>query len=699
MYSSHIRNRCYNNRNHQTPYESLTGKMPDMSKMQKFGSVCYVYEQNAKKLDDRAKQALFVGYDKSSPAFLCYFKETNTVKKSRSVKFLPDISCDLHTSNDEEEDFVFPKERQDAPKNIDDSYFGSENTSCTPLLNDSVEQNTNINPENTKLGKGARTKMRPKFLDDYVVNDDFDSQLGCITHYCYNLNSFIPQSYSEAISCDDSPKWDEAMKREMHALEENDTFDIVTLPKDRKAIKGKWVYTIKEDKDDNQTYKARFVAKGYSQIEGIDYHDTFSPTARMNSIRLISQISTQYDLELHQMDVKAAYLNAPIDCLIFVEQPEGFAVSNKNGEKLVLRLNKSLYGLKQSGRNWNHTLHVYLTDNGFQRSINEPCFYFNHADNVYLLIWVDDLLISATTNTLNDVKQTLENKFKMKDLGKVSLFLGIEFEHEIDKMTLSQAKYINKILHRFGMQDCKPKYTPCEMNPHVSNTTPLNDDESTLYRQIVGALIYVMVATRPDISFIVTKLSQYMSCPLHSHMTMAKHVLRYLRGTIDEKLCFPKSIESIEVKGFCDADWGNDNDRKSITGYCFKINESGPMISWKSRKQPTVALSSCEAEYMSLTSATQEGKYLLSMLNEILNLEQTKFTLFCDNQSAISLAKNPVKHSRSKHIDIRFHFIRNEIENDSLAILYVPTDENVSDIFTKPMSKIKLQKFKSILFG
>ena len=163
---------------------------------------------------------------------------------------------------------------------------------------------------------------------------------------------------------------------------------------------------------------------------------------------------------------------------------------------------------------------------------------------------------------------------------------------------------------------------------------------------------------------------------------------------------FPKSNESIEVKGFCDADWGNDNDRKSITGYCFKINESGPMISWKSRKQPTVALSSCEAEYMSLTSATQEGKYLLSMLNEILNLEQTKFTLFCDNQSAISLAKNPVKHSRSKHIDIlRFHFIRNEIENDSLAILYVPTDENVSDIFTKPMSKIKLQKFKSILFG
>ncbi len=709
MHSSHTRNRCYNNRTNSTPYETLTGKIPDMNLMHKFGSVCYAYEQNAKKLDDKAQKGIFVGYDKRSPAFLVHFPQTGTVKKTRNVKFVNSMP-DTYICNDDcvEEDFDFHGERRSAPTN-NGSHFGSDSTPAfestpgTTLANDNVNNEAqNTNPEVTQFGRGARTKTRPKFLDDYLVNDDLDTHIGYINHSCYSISNFIPQTHSEAISCTDSHKWDEAMKREMHALEENDTFDIVSLPKDRKAIKGKWVYTIKEDKEDNQTYKARFVAKGYSQIEGVDYSETFSPTARMNSIRLISQISVEKELELHQMDVKAAYLNAPIDCLIYVEQPEGFAVKNEKGEKLVLKLKKSLYGLKQSGRNWNNTLHTYLIDNGFQRSINEPCFYFNQIDDVYLLVWVDDLLISANANILDNTKQTLEQRFQMKDLGQVSLFLGIEFEHDVNQITLSQAKYINKILNRFGMLDCKPKFTPSEMNPLVTNPCPLNAKELTLYRQIVGALIYVMVATRPDISFIVTKLSQFLSCAQQSHMTMAKHVLRYLKGTINEKLSFTKmstSNDNISITGFCDADWANGEDRKSITGYCFKITEMGPMISWKSKKQPTVALSSCEAEYMSLASATQEGKYLLSLLNEILNLKLSSFTILCDNQAAISLAKNPISHNRSKHIDIKYHFLRDEVENGTLDIKYVSTDNNVADVFTKPMSRIKYQKFQSSLFG
>ena len=290
----------------------------------------------------------------------------------------------------------------------------------------------------------------------------------------------------------------------------------------------------------------------------------------------------------------------------------------------------------------------------------------------------------------------------MKDLGQVSLFLGIEFEHDVKSLCLSQAKYITKILARFGMLDCKPKSIPCEMKMSSTNSCPLDENELKQYKQIVGALIYLMVATRPDISFTVTKLSQYMTCALQSHMTMAKHVLRYLKGNMNEKLCFTKiksSDRNVSITGFCDADWANGDDRKSITGYCFKITDKGPMISWKSRKQPTVALSSCEAEYMALASATQEGKYLLSLLNEILNLNQLSFKLKCDNQAAISLTKNPINHNRSKHIDIKYHFLRDEIENNALEIQYVPTEDNVADVFTKPMSKIKFQKFKSSLFG
>ncbi len=703
MYASHLRNRCYNNRTNSTPYETLTGKTPDMNFVHKFGSVCYVFNENTKKLDDKAQKGIFVGCDKRSPSFLVFFPLTNNIKKSRNVKFvnfMPNNDI-AHDNYENEEDFVFPIERQSAPATTSHTSSSSESTPTTSLEND-VNGTQNSNIDLSQLGKGARTKTRPKYLNDYLVNGELDSHLGSITHSCYSINSFLPQTHSEAISCTDAPKWEEAMKREMQALVENDTFDIVTLPKDCKAIKSKWVYTLKEDKDDNKIYKARFVAKGYSQVEGIDYSETFSPTARMNSIRLISQISVEKELELHQMDVKSAYLNAPIDCLIFVEQPEGFVIKNENGEKLVLKLKKSLYGLKQSGRNWNNTLHKYLIENSFQRSINEPCFYFNVTDNVYLLVWVDDLLISSKAIILSKVKQTLEHRFKMKDLGQVSLFLGIEFEHDVNKLCLSQAKYINRILDRFGMLDCKPKSTPSEMKMPCTNSCPLNEDELKLYRQIVGALIYLMVATRPDISFIVTKLSQYMTSALQSHMIMAKHVLRYLKGNMNEKLCFTKiksSDKNISVTGFCDADWANGNDRKSITGYCIKITDMGPMISWKSRKQPTVALSSCEAEYMSLASVTQEAKYLLSLLNEILELNQLSFKILCDNQAAISLTKNPVKHNRSKHIDIKYHFLRDEIESNTLQIQYVPSEDNVADIFTKPMSKVKYQKFKSCLFG
>ena len=713
MYASHIRNRCFNCRTNTTPYESLTGKIPDMNSMRKFGSVCYVFNQNAKKLDDKAQKGIFVGCDKRSPSFLVFFPQTNSVKRSRNVKFvnlMPDnpiphdnLMPDNHIPHDnheEEEDFVFPKERQSAPATIS-SNNGSESTPSIPIENDT--NNTQLsNSDLPLLGKGARTKTKPKYLNDYLLNGELNSHLGSVTHSCYSINSFLPQTYSEAISCTDAPKWEEAMNREMHALVENDTFDIVPLPKDSKAIKSKWVYTIKEDKDENQIYKARFVAKGYSQIEGIDYSETFSPTARMNSIRIIAQISVDKELDLHQMDVKAAYLNAPIDCIIYVDQPEGFVIKNENHEKLVLKLKKSLYGLKQSGRNWNNILHNYLIENNFQRSINEPCFYFNAIDNVYLLVWVDDLIISAKTDTLTHVKQTLEHRFRMKDLGQVSLFLGIEFEHDVKSLCLSQAKYITKILARFGMLDCKPKSIPCEMKMSSTNSCPLDENELKQYKQIVGALIYLMVATRPDISFTVTKLSQYMTCALQSHMTMAKHVLRYLKGNMNEKLCFTKiksSDRNVSITGFCDADWANGDDRKSITGYCFKITDKGPMISWKSRKQPTVALSSCEAEYMALASATQEGKYLLSLLNEILNLNQLSFKLKCDNQAAISLTKNPINHNRSKHIDIKYHFLRDEIENNALEIQYVPTEDNVADVFTKPMSKIKFQKFKSSLFG
>ena len=218
------------------------------------------------------------------------------------------------------------------------------------------------------------------------------------------------------------------------------------------------------------------------------------------------------------------------------------------------------------------------------------------------------------------------------------------------------------------------------------------------YREIVGSLIYIMTATRPDLCFIVTKLSQYLSMPDDTHMIIAKHVLRYLKATTFERLSFRKSVDNLSLSSFCDSDWGNSQDRKSITGYCFTLSNEGPLISWKSKKQQSVALSSCEAEYMAMSSATQEGKLLIALIND-MNVNLHDFTLNCDNQGAIALSRNPVHHQRSKHIDIRYHFIRDEILKGHMKVQYVPFEENPADVFTKPVSRFKVQKFKSLLMG
>ena len=403
-------------------------------------------------------------------------------------------------------------------------------------------------------------------------------------------------------------------------------------------------------------YKARYVAEGYSQVPEIDYFETFSPIGKITSIHLLMQLALDFSLDLHQMDVKTAYLNAPIDCELYVEQPEGFIKCSETGERLVCKLNKFLYGLKQSGRNWNQLLHNFLTSKNFLQSVSDPCVYirhYNHGELTILLIWVDDIIIASNSaSTLREVKEALGQMFRMKDLERLSRFLNINFTFGTDSISMDQTKYIEKILNRFQMDGCKHRATPSELGVNKILTENSDDlADKKLYQEIVGSLIYVMRPTRPDLSFIVTKLSQYMS---NIQFNMAKHVLRYLKGTLEQKLTFTKSKEGINLHGFCDADWGSSEDRKSITGYVFKVTTNGPVISWKSRKQPTVALSTCEAEYMALASAIQEAKFLSQLPGELIGKNIAKATdIYCDNQNAILLSKNPVQHQHSKHIDIR----------------------------------------------
>jgi len=314
-----------------------------------------------------------------------------------------------------------------------------------------------------------------------------------------------------------------------------------------------------------------------------------------------------------------------------VSQPEGYEVFDQNGNKLVCKLNKSLYGLRQSGRNWNTLLNDLLISQNFVQSMSDSCIYsrINDSSSMIILVWVDDLLIcSDNENDLISFKRVLSNRFRMKDLGKLSWFLGIQFEYENDCITMFQSNFISRILDKFSMTESTPRTLPCDIHVNkfdFSDSPPLDDPR--IYREIIGSLIYIMTCTRPDLSYVITKLSQYMNNPNQAHLNLARNVLRYLKGSIDERLYFRKSSEPLRIFGFCDSDWGGSEDRKSLSGYCFRLSKDSSLISWKTKKQNVVSLSSCEAEYTSLTFAVCEGKFLSQLFADFYDRDKTIFSL------------------------------------------------------------------------
>ena len=698
-YAAFIRNRCINGRTGKTPYENFTGSKPDLKDMHAFGSLCYAFEHGYKfKLDPRCKLGLFIGYDVSSPAHLVYYPETSVIKRIRRVNFpnkvvrpnieatsvdepfLLDISKSTDTDMQTSPDETLPSKPVETGVNQEKSVETSEE------FQDCRDDMPNVS---TGSRYPIREKRRPAYLEDYT-NQTVD--------YCYRVND-IPKSYKEALQSEEASQWVTAMTDEMQSLNENETFEFTKLPKDRKLIGGRWVYAVKIGPNYEEKYKARFVAKGYSQIADIDYQETFAPTARISSIRMLLQISVQNNYILSQMDFKTAYLNADIDREIFVQQPEGF----DTGDGRVLKLKKSLYGLKQSGRNWNNLLQSFLVNQGFTQSLNDYCVFIKNYQGSYLLIivWVDDLLIAASDiQILSEMKKSLAEKFRMKDLGKLTYFLGIDFTYENGAICMSQATYLNRVLQRFKTDSCHPKSVPCDSSliKDMNSDSPLLEN-GTIFREIVGSLIYAMTCTRPDLSYVVGKLSQNLAKPTNADLQLSKFVLKYIKGTLNYSLKFRKSTEDLKLIGFCDSDYANGNDRKSISGYCFRLSSNGPMIIWRSKKQTTVALSTCEAEYVALTAAVQEANFLQQLFSDMTFSQKLPVEIYCDNNAAISLAKNPVNHQRSKHIDVKYHYIRGQIAEGNVAVHYINTEDNVADSFTKPMNVARLRKFIPYLLG
>jgi hypothetical protein len=396
------------------------------------------------------------------------------------------------------------------------------------------------------------------------------------------------------------------------------------------------------------------------------------------------------------MDVKTTFLNGEIEEEVYIEQPDGFVTHEK--ESHVCRLKKALYGLKQTPRAWYEKIDGYLMSLGFNKSVADPNLYYHIVGDEYLILvlYVDDLFLSGSESLIVECKRALASEFEMKDLGMMHYFLGLEVWQRTDEIFPSQGKYTVEILKKFGMTDCKSMPTPMVMNLKKMNEASSDSGEIDphLYRQLIGSLMY-LVNTRPDICYAVSVLSQFMSQSRQTHWIATKHVLRYLRGIVGYGLRYASGVD-MRLQGYVDADWaGSTVDQKSTSGCCFTLGSA--MVSWCSRKQTSVALSTAEAEYIALCVAVREAVWLHKLLADLFGHEMDSTVIHCDNQSCVKLSENPVFHDKLKHIEIKYHYIRDMVQRKAVHVQYLSTHEQVADVFTKPLARTKFEYFRERL--
>lgn len=492
-------------------------------------------------------------------------------------------------------------------------------------------------------------------------------------------------SFKQAIKSD---IWTEAINVEFRGMEVNDTYTIVTLPPGKNVVGCKWLYTIKYNADGSvERPKARLVTKGYTQQEGVDFTDTFSPVAKMTSVKLLLALAASNGWSLSQMDVTNAFLHSTLDEEIYMSLPLGY--TPPPGVVLppnpVCKLNKSLYGLKQASRQWYQCFSDVLIKDGFEQSPGDHSLFVKLRGTSFtaLLVYVDDILIASNDDkAVASVKATLHSAFKIKDLGTTRFFLGLEIARNASGISVSQRKYTLDMLADTGMLASKPCVVPMDPNVHLSKDTGTSLTDATPYRELIGRLLYLTI-TRPDITFAVHRLSQYLANPTDVHMTAALRILRYLKSNPGQGLFYSASSD-LCLNAFADADCATCPDsRRSITDFCIYLGNS--LVSWKCKKQATVSRSSTEAEYRSLALVTCEIIWILQLLHDLKIAVSSTTKLFCDNKSAIHIASNPVFYERTIHIEIDCHTIRDQVKNGTIRLLHVASADQHADILTKPL--------------
>lgn len=675
------------NKNGKTPYELMHGMKPPKIAYHEFGCDVYamVPDEKRRKLDDKAEKMKFVGYDENAKGYRLV-NAYGQIHISREVRFLentpkPQEDNDFEwivtgNSNEEEEEIFDEKsnyEFNDTQGEEDDFYSQEEETQ-----EEEVQHEIVLPRRSTRVTR----QVKPYQYGDRAP---FFYSASC-------KREPEPRTFTEAINSTHSNEWLEAMNDELDAIEENQTWEVVDLPHGRRAIGSKWVFKTKLNENGAAgERKARLVAQGFSQKFGEDYDEVFAPVARTATLRMLLSVAGKRNYSVNHYDIKTAFLNGTLKEEVFMKQPPGF----QNGSK-VLRLKKSLYGLKQSARVWNQTLHEQLEVNGCKQNQTDKCLYVRKQDGkvCYLIIHVDDILVATNSQQLeHQIMGSIAKKFELKNLGGVKHYLGIDIERLDGKFFISQPRYIDTIVEAASLEDAKISKHPLDTGYQKQEGELLDTNEE--FRKLIGMLLYLVTNTRPDIAASVSILSKNVQKPRDNDMLEVKRVIRYLKGTRDLKLQLNDTKQVEVLHAYSDASWAEDkDDRKSTTGYYCSVN--GGAISWSSRKQNIVTLSSCEAEYVALTETCKEVTWLREIASafEIKNNGPT--TIFTDSQSCIAIIENQKFSNRTKHIDARYHFIKDQVGSGRIKLIYCPTNDNIADLMTKPLGFIKMEALRTM---
>uniref|UniRef100_A0A2N9EI16 Integrase catalytic domain-containing protein n=1 Tax=Fagus sylvatica TaxID=28930 RepID=A0A2N9EI16_FAGSY len=592
----------------KTPFEAWHKQKPMVNQLKVFGCIAYAHipSQEREKFDEKGEKYIFIGYSDESKGFRLLNPKSNKLVVSRDVIF------------DEMESWQWEDNLQES-RNFE-----------VPTLDFQDKSNSLPNPNSVEV---PRTASSPNRSPNTALpsSDSIDAEspprkmhsLSDIYQSCeFALFSSEPQTFEDAIK---ENVWANAMNEEIASIERNQTWELVDLPNGREVIGLKWIYKTKFNEDGSiQKHKARLVAKGYAQQPGVDFHETFAPVVRMETIRTVLALAAQMELQVFQLDVKSAFLNGDLEEEVYVEQPKGYVKKGK--EDRVYRLRKALYGL--APRAWNSKIDSYFRQNGFHRSKCEPSLYVKHDGT-----------------------------------GR---FSGA----------------------------CKPVSTPMSSNEKLQQNDAAEKADAKAYRSLVGSLIY-LTNTRPDIVHSVSLISRFMNQPSKLHYATAKRILRYLQGTKKLGILYKKENDN-NLVGFTDSDWvGSLDDRKSTSGYIFCLGSK--VIAWSSKKQKTVALSSAEAEYIAANDAACEAVWLRKILSDLQQKIEEPTVICCDNMSAIAMTKNPVFHARTKHIELRHHFIRDLVSQGEIQLKFISTNDQPADILTKAATVDKIEWFKKYL--